>query len=86
MWFFSHANALLEFNALLKYFQQSTTALCVEASHSILEQYPEMCAQVAESVRDSGYLFGIDNMNLGLSLHYLKIVRPDYLKINAQTL
>jgi diguanylate cyclase (GGDEF)-like protein len=83
---FSHANALLEFNALLKYFQQSTTALCVEASHSILEQYPEMCAQVAESVRDSGYLFGIDNMNLGLSLHYLKIVRPDYLKINAQTL
>ena len=83
---FSHADALVEFNQLLKHFQQSSTTLCVEASHTILEQHPLMCAQVAESVRNSGHLFGVDNLNLGLSLHELKTVRPDYLKVNAQTL
>lgn len=45
-----------------------------------------MCAQVAQSVREAGHLFGIDNLNLGLSLHELKTVRPNYLKVNAQTL
>lgn len=83
---FSHADALLEFNALLEHCQRSSTALCVEASHTILEQFPQMCAQVAESVRRAGFSFGIDNLNLGLSLHDLKTVRPNYLKINAQTL
>ena len=83
---FSHADALVELNQLLKQFQQSKVVLCIEASHTILEQYPLMCAQVAQSVREAGHLFGIDNLNLGLSLHELKTVRPNYLKVNAQTL
>jgi len=83
---FSHAEALVEFNQLLNYFQQSSTGLCVEASHTILEQYPAMCAEVADSVRKAGHVFGIDNLNIGRSLHDLKTVRPDYLKVNAQTL
>jgi len=83
---FSHADALVEFNRLLKYFQQSSTGLCVEASHTVLEQYPDMCAEVADSVRQAGHVFGIDNLNLGRSLHDLKAVRPNYVKVNAQTL
>jgi len=83
---FSHADALVEFNQLLRYFQQSSTGLCVEASHTILEQFPAMCAEVADSVRKAGHTFGIDNLNIGRSLHDLKTVRPDYLKVNAQTL
>ncbi len=83
---FDHADALLEFNSLLKFFQQSQMKLCVEASHAVLEQFPAMCAQVAESVRNAGQVFGIDNLNLGRSLTELKAVRPDYLKVNAQTL
>jgi diguanylate cyclase (GGDEF)-like protein len=83
---FSHADALVEFNQLLKYFQQSNTGLCVEASHTILEQYPVMCAEVGEAVRKAGHIFGIDNLNLGRPLHELKTVCPDYLKVNAQTL
>lgn len=83
---FSHADALTEFNQLLKFFQQSEMRLCVEASHAVLDQFPAMCAQVAESVRNAGQVFGIDNLNLGRSLHELKSVRPDYLKLNAQTL
>jgi len=83
---FSHADALVEFNQLLKYFQQSGAGLCVEASHTILEQYPVMCAEVGVSVREAGHVFGIDNLNLGRPLHELKNVRPDYLKVNAQTL
>ena len=83
---FDHADALVEFNRLLKFFQQSNMKLCVEASHAVLDQFPAMCAQIAESVRNAGQLFGIDNLNLGRSLHELKAVRPDYLKVNAQTL
>jgi diguanylate cyclase (GGDEF)-like protein len=83
---FSHADALVEFNQLLKYFQQSSSRLCVEASHTILEQYPAMCAEVAESVRQAGHSFGIDNLNLGRSIQMLQSVRPDYVKVNAKIL
>jgi EAL domain-containing protein (putative c-di-GMP-specific phosphodiesterase class I)/GGDEF domain-containing protein len=83
---FSHADALVEFNQLLTHFQQSKLRLCVEASHAILEQYPTMCAEVADSVRRTGHMFGIDNINLGLSLNELKNIRPGYIKINARTI
>ncbi len=83
---FSHADALLEFNQLLAHFQKSNLGICVEASHAILDQYPAMCAEVADSVRETGHVFGIDNINLGLSLNELKHIRPDYLKINARTI
>jgi len=83
---FTHADALLEFNQLLQFFKLSSAQLCVEASHTIIERYPVMCAEVAESVRSAGHAFGIDNLNLGLSLQSLQAVRPDYVKVNARTL
>lgn len=83
---FSHADALREFNQLLEYFKQTESTFCVEASHAILEKHPAMCVGVAESVRLSGSVFGIDNLNLGMSLQSLQSVRPDYVKINAKTL
>lgn len=83
---FSHADALVEFNQLLTFYQASTLELCIEASHTILEKYPVMCIEVAESVRTSGHQFGVDNLNLGLSLQALKSVRPDYVKVNANIL
>lgn len=83
---FEHADALLEFNRLLKFSQQSKRRLCIETSHAVLDQFPVMCAQIAESVRNAGHMFGIDNLNLGRSLHELKSVCPDYLKVNAHTL
>ena len=83
---FNHADALVEFNRLLSFFQQSKLGLCIEASHAVLDQFPAMCAQIAASVRNAGHEFGIDNLNLGRPLHALKSVQPDYLKVNAQTL
>ncbi len=83
---FNHADALVEFHQLLKFFQQSSSVICVEASHAILEQYPVMCVEVAESVRESGNIFGIDNLNLALSLQSLQVLRPDYIKVNAKML
>ncbi len=83
---FSHADALQEFNQLLQHFQESSSTFCVEASHHILEQHPQMCAGVAESVRNSGNVFGVDNLNFSLSLQTLQSVRPDYIKVNAKTL
>jgi len=83
---FSHADALVEFNQLLHYFQESAAQLCIEASHAILEKYPVMCTEVAETVRNAGHKFGVDNLNLGLSLQSLQTVRPDYVKVNANIL
>jgi len=81
-----NADALVEFNSLLQFFQHSSAELCVEASHAIFEEYPVMYAEVAESVRKYGHTFGIDNLNIGLSLQALQTVRPDYVKVNAKTL
>jgi len=83
---FSHADALVEFNQLLEFFRQSSTGLCVEASHHIIERYPVMCAEVADSVRKAGHTFGIDNLNIGYSMEILQAVRPSYVKINSRTL
>jgi EAL domain-containing protein (putative c-di-GMP-specific phosphodiesterase class I)/GGDEF domain-containing protein len=83
---FSHADALVEFNQLLTHFRKFKLKLCVEASHAILDQYPTMCAEVADTVRKTGHVFGVDNINLSLSLNELKHIRPDYLKINARTI
>jgi len=83
---FTHADALFEFNQLLQFFKLSSAKLCVEASHTIIERYPVMCAEVAESVRNAGHTFGIDNLNLARSLQTLQSVRPDYVKVNARTL
>ena len=83
---FKYADLLLEFNELLQYFKNKQSRLCVEASHTIIDQNPLMCAEVAESVRSAGHQFGVDNLNLGLSLQTLQSVRPDYVKVNAKTL
>ena len=45
-----------------------------------------MCTEVAETVRQAGHTFGVDNLNLGLPLQSLQSVRPDYVKVNAKTL
>jgi len=83
---FSHADALVAFHQLLVFFKEKSLGLCVEASHTILEKYPAMCVQVADSVREAGHRFGIDNLNITRSIHELRMVRPDYIKINATTL
>ncbi|MCW8933650.1 MAG: EAL domain-containing protein [Gammaproteobacteria bacterium] len=83
---FSHADALIEFNQLLTYFQQSNSKVCIEASHAILEKYSNMCVEVSETIKKSGNVFGIDNLNLSLSLQSLQKVRPDYVKMSAKTL
>ena len=83
---FVRADALFEFNQLLSYFYKQKRHLNFEVSHSIIEQYPSMCAEVAESVRSSGHLFGVDNINLTHSLKILKSVRPDYIKVDAGAL
>ena len=83
---FVHVDALVEFNQLIKFFQESTMSLNVEVSHAILEEYTAMCVEVAEIVRKAGQKFGVDNLNPGRALHALQLVRPDYVKVNAKTL
>ncbi len=84
--FFSHADAFEEFRQLLDHFRINDVGLCAESGHVVFNQYPHMCAQVAETVRAAGQTFGIDNLDLGGSLQVLQEIRPDYVKVNARTL
>ena len=45
-----------------------------------------MCGKLSERVRRHQHRFGIDNLDLGLSLQLLQSGQFDYVKINAQTL
>ena len=84
--FFELAEAQDEFDHLLLDCHQSGTRLCIEASHHVLNQHPVMCAKVSERVRKHHHQFGIDNLDLGQSLHLLQTAQFDYVKINAKTL
>ena len=81
-----HADALVDSYPLQQFFQNTPAGLCVEASHAIFEEYPAMYADVAESAKSYGHSFGVDNLNIGLTLQVLQTVRPDYVKVNAKTL
>lgn len=84
--FFELAEAQEEFDQLLLACEKSDRRLCIEASHPILQQHPLMCGKVSERVRRHQHRFGIDNLDLGLSLQLLQSGQFDYVKINAQTL
>ncbi len=84
--FFELAEAQSEFDQLLQDFEQSTTSLCIEASHHVLNQHPIMCGKVSDRVRQHQHQFGIDNLDLGQSLQLLQSGQFDYVKINAKTL
>ncbi|MCW8955398.1 MAG: EAL domain-containing protein [Gammaproteobacteria bacterium] len=84
--FFIHADAYEEFNQLMSFLRKHSIGLCVEASHNVVNQYTTICTQIAERVRQSGYSFGIDNLDLSSSLQVLQTVRPDYVKVNAKAL
>lgn len=84
--FFELAEAQEDFDRLLFACEQSNRKLCIEASHPILQQHPLMCGKLSERVRRHQHRFGIDNLDLGLSLQLLQTGQFDYVKINAQTL
>ena len=84
--FFSHADAFEEFKQLLAYFKKNSVSLCIETTHSALLQYPVGCAQVIAEVKRAGQSFGIDNLDLNISVADLQSIQPDYVKINAKVL
>ena len=84
--FFELVEGQEEFDQLLINCQENGIKLCLEASHNIFEHHPIMAAKVSERVRRHGHQFGIDNLDLGLSLQLLQTAQFDYVKINAKTL
>ncbi len=84
--FFELAEAQEEFDRLLSDCEQTGTRLCIEASHHVLNQHPVMCGKVSDRVRKHHHQFGIDNLDLGLSLQLLQTGQFDYVKVNAKTL
>ncbi len=84
--FFELAEAQEEFDQLLRDCEQSSTKLCIEASHHVLNQHPIMCGKVSDRVRKHHHQFGIDNLDLGQSLQLLQTAQFDYVKVNAKTL
>ncbi len=84
--FNNHCYISQEFSDLLAIFEDSPAGLCMEASHTVFNQYPSMCTQVADRLRLLGHQFGIDNFDLSEPLGVLQAIRPSYIKINANTL
>ncbi len=84
--FFEKAEAQEEFDTLLAHCAQKKISLCIEASHHVLQQHQTMCSQVSDKVKNSGHMFGIDNLDLGQSLNLLQSTQFDYVKINAKVL
>ena len=66
--------------------EASSTMLQIEASHFTLAQHPHPAEAIAERARKIGCRFGIDNLDLSLSLDLLQVLRPHFVKINARTL
>ena len=64
----------------------SSTMLQIEASHFTLTQHPHPAEAIAERARQIGCRFGIDNLDLSLSLDLLQVLRPHFVKVNARTL
>ncbi len=84
--FFELADAQEEFDHLLQSCHSKGIQLCIEASHHVLNQHPLMCSQVSERVKKYRHQFGIDNLDLSLSLQLLKSTQFNYVKINAKSL
>ena len=84
--FFQRVDALEEFKALLNDFQHHSQTLCVEASHQAFLKSPLMFKQVADSVKASGHSFGIDHLDLNISMDTLQAIQPSYVKVSARLL
>jgi len=84
--FNNHYYISKEFSDLLATFEGVPGGLCLEASHAVFNQYPVMCMQVADRLRQLDHQFGIDNFDLKESLGVLQSIRPSYIKVNANTL
>ncbi len=84
--FFNHADAFSEFKELLSFVQKNSKQLCVEAPHISLIQHIDMCQQIAESVKQTGQQFGIDQIDLDGDFQVLQKILPAYVKVNAKML
>jgi len=84
--FFELADARDEFEKMLHNCSEQGIQLCIEASHHVLQHNAQMCSQVSQKVKQQGHQFGVDNLDLGLSLQMLQSARFDYVKINANNL
>ena len=84
--FFQRADALEEFKRLLDSFHTRSQILCVEASHQAYVKSPHMFKQIAETVKKSGNHFGIDHLDLTVSMDTLQTIQPNYVKISAGVL
>ena len=86
MSFFQRADALNEFNSLINSFKNRPQKLYVEASHQAFLKSPQMFKQIAEAVKSSGNRFGIDRLDLNISMDTLQVIQPSYVKVSARLL
>lgn len=84
--FFQMADALEDFTVLLDHFQANGQPLCVEASHQAFLKSPQMFKQIASAVKSKGHRFGIDHLDLNISMDVLQAVQPAYVKAGARLL
>jgi diguanylate cyclase (GGDEF)-like protein len=71
----------------LKLFSGTTTPLWFEISNAVVVSHMDSVKQFVEVIRNFGHHFGIDHFVLpDDGAHYLRTIRPDYVKANASYL
>jgi EAL domain-containing protein (putative c-di-GMP-specific phosphodiesterase class I) len=84
--FFTDAEALAKLEQFMKDAVAANIKIQIEASHFTLTQHPQAAAAIADRIKLIGCRFGIDNMDLSLSMDPLQALLPNYVKVNVRTL
>lgn len=85
--FFKGIKELADLEKLIQEKQADTgSSIQVEINHFTLVQHIPAAPIVIDRIRRLDCSFGVDNLDLSLPLDLLQQLRPDYVKINAQTL
>jgi EAL domain-containing protein (putative c-di-GMP-specific phosphodiesterase class I)/GGDEF domain-containing protein len=84
--FFELADGREDFEQMLISCAARGVRLCIEASHHVLFHNSDKFQQISHKTQELGHQFGVDNLDLGLPLQFLRSTRFDYVKINASNL
>jgi EAL domain-containing protein (putative c-di-GMP-specific phosphodiesterase class I) len=83
----SSASALAEFEQFIRHYAElGDGSLHVEVSHHILNEHLVAAQHVADMLRQYGFYFGVEHLELGAELGSIQQVRPQYIKLNASRL
>jgi EAL domain-containing protein (putative c-di-GMP-specific phosphodiesterase class I)/GGDEF domain-containing protein len=80
------ADTAQHIDALLDAYKTSPGCLCFEIAHSLWLKHPKECRQLTDKVHAAGQSLGVDHFSLDWSVDFLRELKPEYIKLNANIL